>query len=152
MRQAFLFLLFVALSGGLHAQVADLVGSNFQVQAEQLRKELADSEKYSEITDTDRAAALALLDRLESRIGSASEVSALPEQAKVSVFNDQEALNTILTGAAADSRQSCRREHVVGSNRRQNVCMTVAERRRRAEQSREYMGDVQRMFPGEVEP
>jgi hypothetical protein len=136
----------------LHAQVADLVGSNFQVQAEQLRKDLAGSEQYSEITESDRAAALALLDRLETRLDGVSEVSTLPEQAKVSVFNDQEALNAILTGAAADSRQSCRREHVVGSNRRQNVCMTVAERRRRAEQSREYVGDIQRMFPGEVKP
>lgn len=152
MRQAVLFFLLVALSGGLHAQVADLVGSNFQVQAEQLRKDLAGSEQYSEITESARAAALALLDRLETRLDGVSEVSTLPEQAKVSVFNDQEALNAILTGAAADSRQSCRREHVVGSNRRQNVCMTVAERRRRAEQSREYVGDIQRMFPGEVKP
>lgn len=152
MRQVVVFFLLVALSGGLHAQVADLVGSNFQVQAEQLRKDLAGSEQYSEITEPDRAAALALLDRLETRLDGVSEVSTLPEQAKVSVFNDQEALNAILTGAAADSRQSCRREHVVGSNRRQNVCMTVAERRRRAEQSREYVGDIQRMFPGEVEP
>src|SRR5690606_40977368 len=112
----------------------------------------AGSEQYSEITESARAAALALLDRLETRLDGVSEVSTLPEQAKVSVFNDQEALNAILTGAAADSRQSCRREHVVGSNRRQNVCMTVAERRRRAEQSREYVGDIQRMFPGEVKP
>lgn len=148
-----IFLAIAALaSSGVLAQTTGLVGAEFQAQAEQIRKDLAAGEKYSEIDAEDRASVLSLLERLEARLNGVSDLDALPEQARVSIYNDQEALNTILTGAAADSRQSCRREHVVGSNRRQNVCMTVAERRRRADRSREDMGDMQRMFPGNVQP
>lgn len=131
---------------GAYAQITDLKGAEFQRQAEQVRSDLSSSDKYAEITADDRATVLSLLNRMESRLAEAPDVEGLADQAKISIFNDQEQVNEILTGAAADSRQTCRREIVVGSNRRQNVCMTVAERRRLSERSREDMGDMQRLF------
>ncbi len=43
-----------------------------------------------------------------------------------------------------DQRMVCRSELTMGSNRRKRVCMTVAERRAMAEESREYRDSIDR--------
>lgn len=139
-----LVLVLAALPFSGYAQVSDLEADVFALQSTQIRQDLQ-TEKYSEITSADRARVLSLLDRIESNIGGVSNITKLSENAKVAVFNDQEQVNTILTGAAADSREVCRREIVVGSNRRVSTCLTVAERRRRAVRAQEELGDMQRM-------
>ena len=52
-------------------------------------------------------------------------------QNSLELFNQQEIVNTLLTRAAADSRQVCERIEKTGSHRKTTVCRTVAERERR---------------------
>ena len=62
---------------------------------------------------------------------------ALPAQAQTEILNDQAVVNTILSRAHADSRMVCRRERATGSNRPERVCLTVAQRRKMQEDSKE---------------
>lgn len=71
----------------------------------------------------------------------------LPSDDRVELFNHQEQINTILTGARADSRMVCTRTQVTGSHRKQQVCMTVADRERRRERDREDAMQKQRQTP-----
>lgn len=139
-----LFLLVALFSfSEAHAQATSWNEAAFRQQAEQIRKDLSSSDKYSEIVKSDRELVLSLLGRMEDRLHGTAD---LTEQTKIATFNEQEQINAILAGAAEDSRQVCRREIVVGSNRRQNVCMTLAQRRRSAEMARDNIGDMQRSF------
>lgn len=143
---AFLLVVVLVCLTKANAQIKSLDGAAFREQAEQIRRDLFSSDKYSEIIKSDRELVLSLLGRMEARLDGEGGVAGLSEQAKIATFNEQEQVNTILAGAAEDSRQVCRREVVVGSNRRQNVCMTLAQRRRSAEMARDDIGDMQRSF------
>jgi hypothetical protein len=78
---------------------------------------------------------------MESLLEAGTSIEALPAQTRMDLFNDQEQINRILTGARADSRIVCRRTQVTGSHRKQQVCITKAERDRRISADRE---DLQR--------
>lgn len=67
--------------------------------------------------------------------GKAS-VGVLNEPQKIELANALESINALVS-QAEDNRKVCERVKVIGSNRPQNVCMTVAQRRRLRE-------DVQR--------
>ncbi|MCK7595585.1 hypothetical protein [Pseudomarimonas salicorniae] len=99
---------------------------------------------YHEIGDEAKQEVLDALDRMSARLSGVSSIDQLSEPDKVAVFNDQELINTLLSDAAADSRLVCTREKTLGSNMRSNTCLTVAERRRRQEQSQEQMRRLQR--------
>ena len=88
--------------------------------------------------------------RVETAIGSEdySEIG-LEDKSRV-----QQALNRIkvkmngreiMSRAQADSRMVCRRERLTGSNMPQSVCMTVAQRRKAQEDSRQALTDQQRL-------
>jgi hypothetical protein len=64
-------------------------------------------------------------------------------QERNDLFNEQEIVNTIMTRAQADSRMICRR----ASRQRQptSVCLTVAQRRKAQEDSRQALTDQQRI-------
>jgi hypothetical protein len=79
-----------------------------------------------------------------SRIEAAGGVDKLAPQALAEVFNDQESANAILTRAAEDSRMVCKRVKRTGSNFTTNYCRTIAQQRREAEASRDY---VRRLSP-----
>ena len=66
---------------------------------------------------------------------------------QVTVFNDQEVVNTVLTSAKDDSRMVCQRVRAVGSNMVTSQCMTVAQRREMRRNSERNMNDVQRSRP-----
>jgi hypothetical protein len=114
--------------------------------AEQLQRvELAlKGESYSEISQEDRDRAQAALARIRSRMEGLERVDQLHPDARTAIYNDQELVNTILTRAHADSRMVCRRERTTGSNRPQQVCMTVAQQRQISENARETMLNQQR--------
>lgn len=88
------------------------------------------TDRYSELTLTQREKLQEALDRMEATLAGVDSVEALEEAQKTQLFNDQELVNTMLTEAAEDSRLICKREKRVGSHRYTNSCMTVAERRR----------------------
>lgn len=121
------------------------VTAPFDQQARIIETELADGETYSEISQKDREAVRAALQRISTALASAGGVDSLTAAQKASVFNDQELANNILTMAGNDSRVICKREKKVGSNRTTTQCATVAERRRAAEQSEKALRENQRI-------
>jgi len=110
-----------------------LTEGDFAAQRAAIEKNLADGKTYAEISPADRSKVRESLARISGRLEGVDSVDALAEPIKVALFNDQEIVNTILTRAASDSRLVCQRIKVTGSHRPQNICQTVAERRRRME-------------------
>ncbi|MGE6333779.1 hypothetical protein [Stenotrophomonas sp. NPDC077659] len=106
------------------------------------------SEHYSEISKDDKAAVQQALDRIQTRLGDQDRVDALEPQDRAEVLKDQDVVNSLLARARADSRVSCRRERLTGSNMAQRVCMTTAQRRRAEEASRKAMEDSSRSGGG----
>ncbi|MBB1472811.1 MULTISPECIES: hypothetical protein [unclassified Luteimonas] len=146
----FSFLVFAATSTAFAKEtVLDLKAKPFAEQAEAIKVDLATGVKYREISNDDRNRVSYLLNRMGSRIEEAGGVDRLPPLIQVDVFNDQESVNTILTRASEDSRMVCRREKTTGTNATTNRCMTVADRRRHSEASREWLRKgVRQMAPG----
>lgn len=105
--------------------------------------EALEGDRYREISEDAKQQVLQALDRMQARLDGVQSVEQLNADDKVAVFNDQELINTLLTSAAADSQLICRREKTLGSNMRSNACMTVAERRRRQEESQEQLRKIQ---------
>lgn len=141
-----LFSLLMCLATSVSARGGDIdvKSKPFAEQAETIRIELASSDKYREITDEDRALVTSTLDRMGTRIEEAGGVDRLAPQAMVDVFNDQEKVNAILTRAREDSRMVCKRVKRTGSNFTSNYCRTIAQQRREAEATRDY---VRRLSP-----
>ena len=117
----------------------------FAQQAEQIRADLVDNKAYAEISADNRSKVLDLLVRMESMLEASPSVDAMSNQSKADPLNAQEEINTILTGARADSRLICTREVTTGSHRKQQRCMTVAERNRQREQDKEDLTRFQQM-------
>ena len=127
----------------------DVAAGTFAAQRTEVEADLADGETYAEISREDRAHVLAALDRMEELLGR-RPVSALSDSEKVALMNEQAMINTTLTQAGEDSRLVCRREAAVGSRLQRSQCLTVAERRRKREQSQDAMGEFHRGYwPGD---
>lgn len=95
-----------------------------------------DDGQYGEISSTDRREVLAALDRIRVALGPSGDSGKLNERQKLQVFNDQELINNILTGADADDRLVCRRERKTGTHLAANQCLTAGEREQAAEHAR----------------
>lgn len=132
-------------------QQVDVSRGTFAEQRQKVDADLADGETYSEISAAKRVEVVAALDRIETLLGG-RPVSALSEAEKVDLMNDQSLINTHLTQAAEDSRLVCRREAVVGSRLQRSQCLTVAERRRQREQSKDALDAHNRGFAPFGEP
>ncbi len=105
------------------------------------------SEQYSEISLEDRSRVQAALNRIRLKLGDHEQVETVNPQARTDIYNDQELINTILSQAHADSRMVCRRERATGSNRPQQVCMTVAQRREASENAKDALRNYHRVNP-----
>lgn len=101
------------------------------------------TEDYSEITADDRRTVLDLIGRMERQVGEGG-VETLNEEHKVRLFNWQAQVNTILVGAAEDSRLVCRREQKVGTRMTTTQCATVAQRRKMREAAERELRAVPR--------
>ncbi len=113
-------------------------GVPFSEQRDRIRADLREGETYAEITAEDRSAVLAALERIDQKLMNRTG-PVLSESDKLAVFNDQELVNSLLVRAREDSRLICRRERPVGSNRPQNICISVAQRREARENARDLM-------------
>ncbi len=160
MRHLFLAVLFAASASPLaHANVPAVAASaaaeshvavaegDFAAQRARIEADLSDGKTYAEISPADRARVRESLARIAAQLNGVSSVDELSEPARVAVFNDQEVINTVLTRAAADSRVLCERVEKLGSHRRTTQCETVAERRRRSQQDRENLQQLQGRTP-----
>lgn len=113
-------------------------GVPFSEQRDRIRADLREGETYAEITAEDRSAVLTALERIDQKLMNRTG-PVLSESDKLAVFNDQELVNSLLVRAREDSRLICRRERPVGSNRPQNICISVAQRREARENARDLM-------------
>lgn len=136
----------MSASGALsEAKPGALVVTNgFAEQRQAIENKLADGKTYSEIGANERSLVRDALTRISMVFDSAGSVDSMSEAQKVSVFNDQETINNILTKAGEDSRQVCERVAPLGSNRKITTCSTVAERRRAREGSEGALRNIQR--------
>lgn len=110
------------------------VGNDIAQQLQMVEMAIG-SESYSELEDQDRIAVRDALGRIRANVGPNHTVDGLAPDIRTAVFNDQEIVNTIMSRAHADSRMVCERVRMTGSNRREQVCMTVAQRRDMRENS-----------------
>ncbi|QJD70093.1 hypothetical protein HG421_13645 [Xanthomonas campestris pv. badrii] len=120
------------------------VDKPFKPQAAQVRTDLAAGEKYSEISQDERAKVSAALDRLEAIFEAQPNAQALQPEQLAAVRNDQELVTRILTRASEDSRLICRRERATGSQMSTKQCMTAAQRRRQTTVSQDEISRRQR--------
>lgn len=106
---------------------------DFRAQRAAIAQQIGEGGKLVEMTRADRAELTDAMARIEASLGEHESISSLSGQPRADVDRDVERLNTLISTAAADSRVVCRRVKVLGSNRSQNSCQTVAERRRQHE-------------------
>ncbi|MAL03841.1 MAG: hypothetical protein CL625_06165 [Arenimonas sp.] len=135
------FLLAVTPAFAFAAQESQLAltEGDFAEQRAEIEQDLADGKTYVEIDAKSRAEVREALDRISRELEGVDSVAELAEPAKVTVFNDQERINTILTQARNDSRLVCDHSRPTGSHRKVTRCQTVAERRRTMEESRDRL-------------
>jgi hypothetical protein len=102
-----------------------------------LNRDLADHQRYKEIKPEDQKTLLATLDKMDQRWQHADDLAHLSPEDRVAMANDQDVVSGILTHASADSRVVCERVEPIGSHMPQNICKTVAQRRRDQEQAQD---------------
>ena len=116
-------------------------GKPYAEQRLRIMNDLQGGEVYSEISAENRMRVVDALGRIDALLGKGGHAS-LPDKDKIEVFNDQDLIKTLLTQAREDSRLVCRRERPVGSNRPQNICITVAARRQARENGADALRDL----------
>ncbi|MFL8905152.1 hypothetical protein [Xanthomonas vasicola] len=98
----------------------------FKPQAAQVRTDLAEGEKYSEISQDERAKVSAALERIEAALETWPDIHVPPLEQLAAVRNDQELVTRILTKAREDSRRICWRKRVLGLQMTTKQDMTAA--------------------------
>lgn len=120
-------------------------GKPLAEQITRIEIELNDGETYSELGVAERGRVREALTRMRGVVDQYPEQKALPESARMALFNDQQVVNTVLTQAREDSRLICKREKAIGSNFPVTQCMTVAQRERIKAQAQGRMDKTQRV-------
>ena len=92
------------------------------------------SGNYSHFTDDERKTIFARQDEVLSLIEGKQDVAELGPDAKISLANALEAVKASVA-RAEDNRMICERIKPVGSNRPQNKCISVGQRRRMREEA-----------------
>lgn len=118
------------------------VRGEFEVQREEISKEMQPGGRYAEIEEAAQKEVEKELERMASLLEQGPREN-LSERQRVELFNAQEKVNTLLTAAAEDSRVKCQRVKKTGSRLATNVCRTVAEWREYREAAREAVVDRQ---------
>lgn len=121
----------------------DAQRGSFEAQSAEVRNALADGETYVEMNGAHRHDVGALLDAIQQQLGGRS-FSELDPASRARVMESQSRLNALLDQGAKDSRQVCRRERLVGSNRHSTQCMTAAQRARMRDAHREGLRQITR--------
>lgn len=99
----------------------------FQERKARIESDLAQGDRYREISEYDRRKVLEALERIAAALQGARSIDELTAQQRADVFTDQELVNTVLTDARESSRVVCHREAPVGSRFKRTRCLTVAE-------------------------
>lgn len=122
----------------------DFSGSGFNEQVEKIKLDLAGGDTYADMQPAERDAVVRLLDSISRRVAHVQDPMQLSPSARTALFNEQEQVNSLLSQAADDSRQICRRERPTGTRRSITVCTTAGEVRRNREETRDNMSRMTR--------
>ena len=99
---------------------------------------IAGTGPYKDLSEHQRSQLFALQDRVTAKLSGRVATTAMDEHDQIAVFNALEAISAILNGDE-DERMICERKRPVGSNRRETVCRTVAQRRADHESADAYI-------------
>lgn len=126
--------LFAALSSfaAVANEVIDIQSTPAQIRSAQDGIKQAIERKEGAYKDLSAAERQAILDQqqvLYRVLEGKDSIDKLNEPQKIEIANALESINALVSNAE-DSRKVCERVKVIGSNRPQNVCMTVGQRRR----------------------
>lgn len=100
---------------------------SFRALKQVIEAGLLDSGVYGKIRRNDRAEVNAALERMETLFEKAGSTAQMDKADKVSLYNDQELVNNILTDAKDGYREICRFERTTGSHRMGTKCQTARE-------------------------
>lgn len=115
-------------------QLTATSAEEFIEQAAELRDELLAGGIYADLSKKEKARIGSQLDTLQKLYDDRAAGKTLSRKDEAKLITASEEINGILTGDE-DYRMVCEMERVVGSNRNEKVCMTVAERRHRREEA-----------------
>jgi hypothetical protein len=115
----------------------------FPQLAEVLQREMQTGGRFEFVTANERGEVEAALESMRGLLAGKSTIEQLNDDEKVALINAQERANAILTRRDGE-RLVCERRRVVGSNLRQNMCETYAERRHRVQGTRERARQLQK--------
>ena len=117
------------------AIVIDGTPQSLRAAQDALQRDLAAKKgDYAHLTDDEKQTILRKQSMVYSLIEGRTTFDGMREDEKVRLVNAVEEVRA-LVAKAEDSRMVCERVKVIGSNRPQNKCMTVAERRRLRERA-----------------
>lgn len=91
---------------------------------------------YKDMSESTRLQLLSRQERMLSIIRGKASADQLTEDQRMEVFNELEWIEATINDAE-DERMVCERRKKLGSNRRERVCMTVAQQRELRERARE---------------
>jgi hypothetical protein len=97
-------------------------------QAEIRREAQAGRGIYGNLSEAQRSQLLTRQDRVLRMIEGKQSSRDLSEPQRLELFNQLEAIEAVVN-QAEDQRMVCRRVATIGSNRKERVCKTVAQRR-----------------------
>ena len=120
----------------------DMTAVDFTAQKTLFVQQLDDGKTYSEITPESRKNVVEMLDRMDARLQKAGSVDRLSPEDRVAFFNDQEAVNVLLTKAKEDSKLICTRDMPTGTHHITTNCQTLAQRRANEESARREMNKI----------
>lgn len=119
------------------AIVIDGTPQSLRAAQDALQRDLAAKKgDYAHLTDDEKQTILRKQSMVYSLIEGRTTFDGMREDEKVRLVNAVEEVRA-LVAKAEDSRMVCERVKVIGSNRPQNKCMTVAERRRLRERAQQ---------------
>ena len=122
--------------------------AKFEKQRSAIEKEITRGERYAEISDQDKRDVLEALEAMSGLLEGKSGIDELNADQRIELFNRQETVNTLLTGAAEDSRLICKRQTKTGSHRQETKCVTVAQARTDRENAENMLrGANRRILP-----
>jgi hypothetical protein len=96
-------------------------------QQRDLRDDMG-TRKFAHVTDYDKRRLREAQDRIFELLEGRRSVDELGDEELVALHNAQETVNAVLADAVLE-RPICKRETIVGTHRKQTVCLTVRERR-----------------------
>lgn len=119
------------------AIVIDGTPQSLRAAQDALQRDLAAKKgDYAHLSDDEKQTILRKQRMVYSLIEGRTTFDGMREDEKVRLVNAVEEVRA-LVAKAEDSRMVCERVKVIGSNRPQNKCMTVAERRRLRERAQQ---------------